>query len=63
MRKHTRHLIHKEELEPKRKNDCPSSANRSSERERQTGAKLFTESESSRAESEKFKSQKVKLLV
>lgn len=40
----TRHVIHKEELELKRKKYCQNYANFSSERARQTGAKLFTES-------------------
>lgn len=44
MTKHACHVIHKEELEPKRKNDGQNSADWSSEREKQIGAKLFPES-------------------
>lgn len=52
MTKHACHVIYKEELEPKRKNYCQNYVNQNSERERQTGAKLFKQSESSRAESD-----------
>lgn len=45
----TRHVIRKEELEPKREKYCQNYANLSSERARQTGAKLYTEPKSSRA--------------